>query len=155
MKFAFESLSEDMRYKLMLATVLPRPIAWVTSLDSNGLVNAAPFHLPCVIVSDRSTATAENGNVAGTLFAQLMHDLGKEFDVSAVRRAEVAAGSFSVMPPLRVSARMSLFGALSMSSSTEPFDVTRRMGVDGALCSRTLMLLLLVSALHSPPMLSA
>jgi flavin reductase (DIM6/NTAB) family NADH-FMN oxidoreductase RutF len=43
MKFDFESLSEDMRYKLMLATVLPRPIAWVTSLDSNGLVNAAPF----------------------------------------------------------------------------------------------------------------
>lgn len=43
MKFDFESLSEDMRYKLMLATVLPRPIAWVTSLDGNGLVNAAPF----------------------------------------------------------------------------------------------------------------
>jgi flavin reductase (DIM6/NTAB) family NADH-FMN oxidoreductase RutF len=32
-----------MRYKLMLATVLPRPIAWVTSQDSNGLINAAPF----------------------------------------------------------------------------------------------------------------
>jgi flavin reductase (DIM6/NTAB) family NADH-FMN oxidoreductase RutF len=43
MKFDFESLSEDVRYKLMLATVLPRPIAWVTSLDSSGLVNAAPF----------------------------------------------------------------------------------------------------------------
>jgi flavin reductase (DIM6/NTAB) family NADH-FMN oxidoreductase RutF len=27
----------------MLATVLPRPIAWVTSRDSDGLVNAAPF----------------------------------------------------------------------------------------------------------------
>jgi flavin reductase (DIM6/NTAB) family NADH-FMN oxidoreductase RutF len=43
MKFDFESLNEDMRYKLMLATVLPRPIAWVTSQDTNGLVNAAPF----------------------------------------------------------------------------------------------------------------
>jgi len=43
MKFDFESLSEDMRYKLMLATVLPRPIAWVTTQDSSGLVNAAPF----------------------------------------------------------------------------------------------------------------
>jgi flavin reductase (DIM6/NTAB) family NADH-FMN oxidoreductase RutF len=43
MKFDFESLNEDMRYKLMLATVLPRPIAWVTSQDSNGLTNAAPF----------------------------------------------------------------------------------------------------------------
>jgi flavin reductase (DIM6/NTAB) family NADH-FMN oxidoreductase RutF len=43
MKFDFESLNEDMRYRLMLATVLPRPIAWVTSQDSDGLVNAAPF----------------------------------------------------------------------------------------------------------------
>ena len=43
MKFDFENLSEDMRYKLMLATVLPRPIAWVTTQDSSGLVNAAPF----------------------------------------------------------------------------------------------------------------
>src|ERR1700759_2299323 len=43
MTFDFETLSEDMRYKLMLATVLPRPIAWVTSLDRNGLINAAPF----------------------------------------------------------------------------------------------------------------
>ena len=43
MKFDFESLTEDMRYKLMLATVLPRPIAWVTSQDRNGVVNAAPF----------------------------------------------------------------------------------------------------------------
>lgn len=43
MKFDFENLSEEQRYKLMLATVLPRPIAWVTSQDRNGLVNAAPF----------------------------------------------------------------------------------------------------------------
>jgi len=43
MQFDFDSLSEDARYKLMLATVLPRPIAWVTTQDRNGLVNAAPF----------------------------------------------------------------------------------------------------------------
>jgi flavin reductase (DIM6/NTAB) family NADH-FMN oxidoreductase RutF len=43
MQFDFDCLSEEQRYKLMLATVLPRPIAWVTSQDRNGLVNAAPF----------------------------------------------------------------------------------------------------------------
>jgi hypothetical protein len=43
MKFDFESLNEVMRYKLMLATVLPRPIIWVTSQDNNGLINAAPL----------------------------------------------------------------------------------------------------------------
>jgi flavin reductase (DIM6/NTAB) family NADH-FMN oxidoreductase RutF len=43
MRFDFDSLTEDMRHKLMMATVLPRPIAWVTSQDRNGVVNAAPF----------------------------------------------------------------------------------------------------------------
>src|SRR5438270_4725276 len=33
---------------------------------------------------DRSAATAENFNVGGALFAQLFHDVGKKFDVSAV-----------------------------------------------------------------------
>ena len=31
------------RYKLLTATVTPRPIALVSSLDSDGVVNAAPF----------------------------------------------------------------------------------------------------------------
>ncbi|MBI6628506.1 flavin reductase family protein [Pontibaca salina] len=30
-------------YKLLTATVTPRPIAWVTSLGADGTVNAAPF----------------------------------------------------------------------------------------------------------------
>jgi flavin reductase (DIM6/NTAB) family NADH-FMN oxidoreductase RutF len=30
-------------YKLLVSTVTPRPIAWVVSLDVNGVVNAAPF----------------------------------------------------------------------------------------------------------------
>ncbi|HEX4260822.1 MAG TPA: flavin reductase family protein [Acetobacteraceae bacterium] len=43
MLFDFASLSEPERYKLMVATVVPRPIAWVTSLDPEGRLNAAPF----------------------------------------------------------------------------------------------------------------
>jgi hypothetical protein len=31
-RFDFDGLTEDMRYRLMLATVLPRPIAWVSKL---------------------------------------------------------------------------------------------------------------------------
>lgn len=30
-------------YKLLTATVTPRPIAWVTSVSSGGIVNAAPY----------------------------------------------------------------------------------------------------------------
>ncbi|RMH50088.1 MAG: flavin reductase family protein [Alphaproteobacteria bacterium] len=31
------------RYKLLTAVVIPRPVAWVTTQDRAGLVNAAPF----------------------------------------------------------------------------------------------------------------
>ncbi|MDM9628703.1 flavin reductase family protein [Rhizobium sp. S152] len=41
--FDFEALSERERYKLMIGTVVPRPIALVTTVDENGRVNAAPF----------------------------------------------------------------------------------------------------------------
>ena len=43
MLFDFADLSEKARYKLLCATVLPRPIAWVTTLGDAGQVNAAPF----------------------------------------------------------------------------------------------------------------
>lgn len=36
-------LSEADRYKFMMGTVIPRPIALVTSLSSDGVLNAAPF----------------------------------------------------------------------------------------------------------------
>ncbi|MBC2650657.1 flavin reductase family protein [Novosphingobium flavum] len=31
------------RYKLVVSTVVPRPIAWVTTVDRAGVVNAAPY----------------------------------------------------------------------------------------------------------------
>src|ERR1700726_1713486 len=39
----FHKLSARERYKLMIGTVVPRPIALVTTVDSEGRVNAAPF----------------------------------------------------------------------------------------------------------------
>ena len=40
---AFPSLAPRERYKLLCATVVPRPIALVTTVDAQGVVNAAPF----------------------------------------------------------------------------------------------------------------
>jgi flavin reductase (DIM6/NTAB) family NADH-FMN oxidoreductase RutF len=41
--FLLKDLSRQDRYKLLCAVVVPRPIALVTTLDINGVVNAAPF----------------------------------------------------------------------------------------------------------------
>jgi len=43
MLFNFADLDAKSRYKLLVSTVTPRPIAWVVSQDSNGVLNAAPF----------------------------------------------------------------------------------------------------------------
>lgn len=39
-------------YKLLVGSILPRPIAFVTSLDKNGVINAAPFSFFTAICAD-------------------------------------------------------------------------------------------------------
>lgn len=55
MQFDFEAMNPGERYKLLLATVLPRPIAWITTRDGSGAVNAAPFSFFNVFGSDPAT----------------------------------------------------------------------------------------------------
>ncbi len=43
MQFDFSALDTPNIYKLMAATIVPRPIAWITSQDPQGRLNAAPF----------------------------------------------------------------------------------------------------------------
>lgn len=43
MRFDLETLPTPICYKLLAATVVPRPIAWVTTADRTGKVNAAPY----------------------------------------------------------------------------------------------------------------
>lgn len=43
MEFDFARLAQSERYKILAAVVVPRPIAWVTTIDPAGLVNVAPF----------------------------------------------------------------------------------------------------------------
>lgn len=43
MFFDLETAAQDVAYKLLIGLVAPRPIALVTSMDENGVLNAAPF----------------------------------------------------------------------------------------------------------------
>ncbi len=43
MLFDFTTLAAQDRYKLMVSTIVPRPIAWVVTQDLDGRVNAAPY----------------------------------------------------------------------------------------------------------------
>lgn len=43
MLFDFNALTSENCYKLLVSTVVPRPIAWVVTQDIDGRLNAAPF----------------------------------------------------------------------------------------------------------------
>src|SRR3977135_4726134 len=43
MQYTPDELTHRERYKVLTGFVLPRPIAWVTTVGAGGVVNAAPF----------------------------------------------------------------------------------------------------------------
>ncbi len=52
MEYAVEDLTPRERYKVLASFVLPRPIAWVTTIGPTGVVNAAPFSFFNVFCED-------------------------------------------------------------------------------------------------------
>jgi flavin reductase (DIM6/NTAB) family NADH-FMN oxidoreductase RutF len=63
-QFDFRKMSASERYKLLLATVLPRPIAWITTRDASGAINAAPFSFFNVFGNDPATVGVGIGSKA-------------------------------------------------------------------------------------------
>lgn len=55
MYFDFSRFSPLERYKLLSSTVTPRPIAWVSTIDTHGKPNAAPFSFFNVFAEDPPT----------------------------------------------------------------------------------------------------
>ena len=52
MEYAASDLKPHDRYKLLAGFVLPRPIAWVTTVGPTGVVNAAPYSFFNVLCED-------------------------------------------------------------------------------------------------------
>ena len=120
----FATLDEYQRYKLMASLIVPRPIALVTTLGADGVVNAAPFSMfnmmgeepPIVMISvnrlhggtqkDTATNIARSRefvvHLADEAIAQQMHDCGERLppSVSEVRKVGfTTAPSRFVIPP--------------------------------------------------------
>jgi len=52
MRFDLISISPANRYKLLASTIMPRPIAWVTTIDAAGKPNGAPYSFFNVLGED-------------------------------------------------------------------------------------------------------
>lgn len=91
--FRFDALPARERYKLLCAAVIPRPVAWITTLAADGTVNAAPFSFfnvfsedPALVIvgiqqrdgkvkdtiANAQAAGAFTANLADTALAELM-----------------------------------------------------------------------------------
>jgi len=114
-------LSPHERYKLLCAVVVPRPIALVTTLDSNGAVNAAPFSFfnvfsedPALVVlglqhkPDRSPKdTTRNIHRDGEFVVQMVDEaLARAMNDCAIDfpsgESEVAAADLATLPSVDV-----------------------------------------------------
>ena len=123
MQFDFDALSGRDCYKLMVSTVVPRPIAWVVTQSVAGIVNAAPYSFfnaisgepPLLAVSIEGRAgelkdTAVNIRASGQFVVNLVSDAMSaamvvtaiDFDPSVSEVAEarlVTQPSAKVAPP--------------------------------------------------------
>ena len=117
MQLDFSTLTEYQRYKLMASLIVPRPIALVTTINAQGVVNAAPFSMfnmlgeepPIVMISlnkhgggvrkDTAANILANGefvvHLADEAIAEQMHACGASLppDVS-----EVEVVGFTTLP---------------------------------------------------------
>lgn len=93
MEFDFEKLAPDDRYKILTSTIVPRPIAWITTVSKNGVRNAAPFSFfnamsktpPIVAVGIQANADGSMKDSARNIL-----DTG-EFVVNLVTRSAASA----------------------------------------------------------------
>lgn len=120
--FDFDDLSPQERYKLIIGTVVPRPIAWVTTADAAGVVNAAPFSFfnalcsnPPIIglgmgsrpegsAKDTARNIADSGvftvNIVSNELAEAMNVTAIPFDAGV---DELAAAGLTTRPGSKVS----------------------------------------------------
>jgi flavin reductase (DIM6/NTAB) family NADH-FMN oxidoreductase RutF len=61
----FGGLGEYERYKLMASLIVPRPIAFVTTVDAAGATNAAPFSMFCMLGEEPPLLLISLNRVAG------------------------------------------------------------------------------------------
>lgn len=129
MEIDFGTLGSYERYKLMASLIVPRPIALITTINADGLVNAAPFSMfnmlgedpPIVFVSinrlhdgamkDTAANILANGqfvvHLADEAISEQMHRCGDALPstVSELAHAGLhAAPSVKVRPPRIVEA---------------------------------------------------
>ena len=116
MLFDFATLSSQDRYKLLVSTVVPRPIAWVVTRNPQGRLNAAPFSFfnafgqepPLVIIGIGSRKdTARNIRETGEFVVNLVsHENLPQMNITAIEFPpevdELAEAGLTTLPSVKI-----------------------------------------------------
>jgi flavin reductase (DIM6/NTAB) family NADH-FMN oxidoreductase RutF len=91
--FDFSQLTARQRYKLLIGTVVPRPIAWVTTINPEGRINAAPYSFFNCLSADPPILALGVENHADMSFKDtaLNIRMTEEFTVNIVDHAHIDA----------------------------------------------------------------
>jgi len=92
-RFDFSELGPRERYKLLIGTVVPRPIAWVTTVNPGGRVNAAPYSFFNCLSADPPILALGVENHPDMRFKDTAQNIrmSEEFTVNIVDHARVQA----------------------------------------------------------------
>ncbi|MBV9865397.1 MAG: flavin reductase family protein [Abitibacteriaceae bacterium] len=121
MHIDFSTISPRDRYKLLVSTVVPRPIALVTSMRADGQLNAAPFSFfnamgsdpPLLVINigdrdpDIPKDTAQNIRQTGEYVVNIVDEsMAEQMNICAVDfphgTSEVAAAGFTTVASVGV-----------------------------------------------------
>ena len=121
MLFDFAKLSPEERYKLLISTVVPRPIAWVVTQGVDGRLNAAPFSFfnvfggdpPVVVIGIGGRApgdlkdTGRNVRETGEFVVNLVSDeAARQMNITAIEFSadvnEIAEAELHTLPSVKV-----------------------------------------------------
>ena len=89
----FDALTPREAYKVMIGTIVPRPIAWVTTVSPDGVVNAAPYSFFNCLSADPPILALGVENKPDRSFKDTAWNIRitECFTVNIVDRANVAA----------------------------------------------------------------
>jgi flavin reductase (DIM6/NTAB) family NADH-FMN oxidoreductase RutF len=99
-RFDMADLAPRAIYKLLIGTVVPRPIAWVTTVDLEGRVNAAPYSFFNCLSADPPILALGVENWADMRFKDTTSNIRmtEEFTVNIVSDALLEAMNVTAIP---------------------------------------------------------
>jgi flavin reductase (DIM6/NTAB) family NADH-FMN oxidoreductase RutF len=121
MLFDFATIPPKERYKLLISTIVPRPIAWIVSQNPEGRLNAAPFSFFNAFAGDppvvgigigshepgRLKDTRRNIRDTGQFVVNLVsEDIAEAMNITAIEfeaeADEISESGLTTIPSVRV-----------------------------------------------------